>query len=207
MHVQRLPAASVPLRDLSVSPGSSTAVLPAEPSPSPITPAALYPTEHSWSSSHPWEVQHSPLSRPPRLCHQQHPLGWPCHQTRCHHRLGCMARVALQGVGVFWGNTHLSQMLLSTPYVFSCLPSTPHISTTGLQSPCSGSICSQGLGECCAAPFASSSPPCLFPRASALFQWWVARHAQFCPHTHPMGLHPGGVAPAPVLFCPAPACT
>lgn len=42
-------------------------------------------------------------------------------------------------------NTCLSQMLLSIPYVFSCLPSTPHISTTRLQFPFSRSIPSHGL--------------------------------------------------------------
>lgn len=113
----------------------------------------------------------------------------------------------------FGGNTHLSQMLLSTPYVFSCLPSTPHISTTGLQFPCSRSIPSHGLpswrrvpGNAVLHHLHPHLPTACSQRPQPCFGGrWLAMLSP--PGTHPMGLNPGGVAPAPALFCPAPACT
>lgn len=141
-----LPAASVPTK------GPVSSVLGAAPrgatEPSPCLGTVLPPR---WAFSHrallvfqpaPGEVHHSP---PPAALPgsttsfptSRFPPGWTCHQSGVTNLVSPQGSSAWRGWlfrawECFEGNTYLSRMLLSTRYVFSCLP--PHPSCLSCQA-------------------------------------------------------------------------
>lgn len=192
---------SVPPRDTSCLSGEQDWGYQQSPHP-----AVLFPTTCSRSSSQtlgkypPATLPSSATSFPTSRV----PWAGPATKSSATVVRGCVAHVVFWVWECFGGSTRLSQMVLSTWYVFSCLPSTHCVSASRQQSPCSIPSHIPHLEVLCHICILIS--PLLAPKGLSHVS---AVGGYSCPalcHTHPVGLIPG-VGKARLIPCPLPSST
>lgn len=144
-----LPAVSVPPRDPSrlsweQHGGCWQSPCLALPMASPTAPAALCATKRSWSSSRspgrcpraPQQVHHNPPATLPVPLPALPPAESPGLALSPNpvppQGLGAWHRWFFKVWDCLGGNIHFSRMLLSTRYIFSCIPLTPCVLAAGL---------------------------------------------------------------------------
>lgn len=165
----------------------------------------LSPTTCSRSSSQTFGKY--PPSHPPQLCHQlshqQSPLGWPCHQIQCYCGAWVHGPCSCSGCGNVLVEVLNFHRWFCPPVMFLAAFPLPIVSQLPGSNPHAASPATYPIWKCCGT-FASSSPLCSLPKASAMSQLWVALPAQLCPTHIPWDW---SLVSARLIPCPLPPST